>query len=188
MLILFTGNKKQGVCQQVFTQFIFDNYYLPNLCPFFLLFLGLWGKARPPRCRLASLWPHHSSSAVLPVNYCWSVWGGCGTLQIHSIVSASTGSWQQTGNCRGEQCCGLCPTYPFLNIQFSLVLYLLSVFQAQQLITICREYIVGLTMEIERKKLPKDTLEDQKRLCEVKMGLINSEISCVLAVLIFPHI
>lgn len=39
--------------------------------------------------------------------------------------------------------------------------------QAQQLITICREYIVGLTMETERKKLPKDTLDQQKRLCEV---------------------
>lgn len=43
----------------------------------------------------------------------------------------------------------------------------LGVFQAQQLITICREYIVGLTMETERKKLPKETLEEQKRLCEV---------------------
>uniref|UniRef100_A0A8C4XDQ3 Coatomer subunit alpha n=1 Tax=Erpetoichthys calabaricus TaxID=27687 RepID=A0A8C4XDQ3_ERPCA len=39
--------------------------------------------------------------------------------------------------------------------------------EAQQLITICREYIVGLSMEIERKKLPKDTLEQQKRLCEM---------------------
>lgn len=45
------------------------------------------------------------------------------------------------------------------------------VFQAQQLITICKEYIVGLTMETERKKLPKDTLEQQKRLCEVKSHL-----------------
>lgn len=43
------------------------------------------------------------------------------------------------------------------------------VFQAQQLITICKEYIVGLAMEVERKKLPKDTLEDQKRLCEVNI-------------------
>lgn len=40
--------------------------------------------------------------------------------------------------------------------------------QAQQLITICREYIVGLSMEIERKKLPKETLEQQKRICEVR--------------------
>lgn len=59
--------------------------------------------------------------------------------------------------------------YAILNMQCSLVSYLLFVFQAQQLITICREYIVGLTMEIERKKLPKDTLEDQKRLCEVNI-------------------
>lgn len=42
-------------------------------------------------------------------------------------------------------------------------------FQAQQLITICKEYIVGLTMETERKKLPKDTLDQQKRLCEVML-------------------
>lgn len=61
--------------------------------------------------------------------------------------------------------------YTTLNMQCSLflVLYLLFVFQAQQLITICREYIVGLTMEIERKKMPKETLEDQKRLCEVNI-------------------
>lgn len=47
-------------------------------------------------------------------------------------------------------------------------------FQAQQLITICKEYIVGLTMETERKKLPKDTLEEQKRLCEVNISLLTS--------------
>lgn len=41
------------------------------------------------------------------------------------------------------------------------------VLQAQQLIDICREYIVGLQMEIARKDLPKDTPEDQKRICEV---------------------
>lgn len=40
--------------------------------------------------------------------------------------------------------------------------------KAQQLIAICREYIVGLSMEIERKKLPKETLEHQKRICEVR--------------------
>lgn len=45
---------------------------------------------------------------------------------------------------------------------------LLQPLQAQQLITICREYIVGLCMEIERKKLPKETLDQQKRICEVR--------------------
>lgn len=39
--------------------------------------------------------------------------------------------------------------------------------EAQQLIDICKEYIVGLQMEIARKDLPKDTLEDQKRICEM---------------------
>ena len=39
--------------------------------------------------------------------------------------------------------------------------------EAQQLIEMCREYIVGLQMELHRKEMPKDTIEDQKRVCEV---------------------
>lgn len=39
--------------------------------------------------------------------------------------------------------------------------------EAQQLIQICREYILGLKMETERKNLPKATLAEQKRICEM---------------------
>ncbi|EDW31170.1 GL20730 [Drosophila persimilis] len=39
--------------------------------------------------------------------------------------------------------------------------------EAQQLLKICSEYIVGLKMETERKGMPKSTLEEQKRLCEM---------------------
>ncbi|XP_041377788.1 coatomer subunit alpha-like [Gigantopelta aegis] len=39
--------------------------------------------------------------------------------------------------------------------------------EAQQLIEICREYIVGLQMEAQRKELPKGNLEEQKRVCEM---------------------
>lgn len=39
--------------------------------------------------------------------------------------------------------------------------------EAQQLIEVCREYIVGLQMELFRKDSPKDSLEDQKRVCEL---------------------
>ncbi|XP_053672678.1 coatomer subunit alpha [Anopheles nili] len=39
--------------------------------------------------------------------------------------------------------------------------------EAQQLLTICREYVVGLQMETVRKTLPKNTLEEQKRICEL---------------------
>ena len=49
--------------------------------------------------------------------------------------------------------------------------------QAQQLVEICREYIVGLTMEMARKEMPKTTLEDQKRLCEVRIVHVYSQTS-----------
>ena len=39
--------------------------------------------------------------------------------------------------------------------------------QAQQLIEICKEYIIGLQMEVERKDMPKESLDEQKRTCEV---------------------
>ena len=42
--------------------------------------------------------------------------------------------------------------------------------EAQQLIEMCREYIVGLQMELFRKESPKDSIEDQKRVCEVHLN------------------
>ncbi|CAH8615494.1 unnamed protein product [Heterobilharzia americana] len=41
--------------------------------------------------------------------------------------------------------------------------------EARSLINICREYIVGLSMEMARKSMPKDTLADQIR---------NAELAC----------
>lgn len=39
--------------------------------------------------------------------------------------------------------------------------------EAQQLVKICREYILGLKMETLRKSLPKSTSDEQKRQCEM---------------------
>ncbi|XP_076308950.1 coatomer subunit alpha [Tachypleus tridentatus] len=39
--------------------------------------------------------------------------------------------------------------------------------EARQILEICREYVLGLSLELERKGLPKDTLDQQKRLCEM---------------------
>ncbi len=39
--------------------------------------------------------------------------------------------------------------------------------EAKQLVEICREYIVGLQMEAERKNMGKDSMDDQKRSAEV---------------------
>ncbi|KFD58197.1 hypothetical protein M514_00960 [Trichuris suis] len=42
-----------------------------------------------------------------------------------------------------------------------------DVLDAQQLIEICREYLIGLTMELKRKEMPKETLADQVRCAEM---------------------
>lgn len=39
--------------------------------------------------------------------------------------------------------------------------------EAQQLLSICREYVVGIKMETNRKGLPNTTLEEKKRHCEM---------------------
>ena len=39
--------------------------------------------------------------------------------------------------------------------------------EAQELLEICREYILGLEMEVERKALPKEQGDVQKRSCEM---------------------
>uniref|UniRef100_A0A674H8F8 Coatomer subunit alpha n=1 Tax=Taeniopygia guttata TaxID=59729 RepID=A0A674H8F8_TAEGU len=56
--------------------------------------------------------------------------------------------------------------------------------EAQQLVAICREYIVGLSMEIERKKLPKETLEQQKRICEMAAYFTHSNLQPVHMILV----
>nr|XP_034837173.1 coatomer subunit alpha isoform X1 [Maniola hyperantus] len=39
--------------------------------------------------------------------------------------------------------------------------------EAQQLLAICKEYLLGLQMETARKAMPKNTLDEQKRTCEM---------------------
>ncbi|NWI05108.1 COPA protein, partial [Tichodroma muraria] len=56
--------------------------------------------------------------------------------------------------------------------------------EAQQLVAICREYIVGLSMEIERKKLPKETLEQQKRICEMAAYFTHANLQPVHMILV----
>lgn len=54
-----------------------------------------------------------------------------------------------------------------LNIPLLVVETKQEISEAQQLLQICREYVVGLLMELDRKEQPKDTLEQQKRICEM---------------------
>ncbi|XP_046405576.1 coatomer subunit alpha [Ischnura elegans] len=54
-----------------------------------------------------------------------------------------------------------------LSIPLLVVEHRQEITEAQQLLQICREYILGLKMETARKELPKNTLEEQKRICEM---------------------
>jgi coatomer protein complex subunit alpha (xenin) len=47
--------------------------------------------------------------------------------------------------------------------------------EANQLLNICREYILGLSMEMERKELPKTKLEEMKRVCEMAAYLTHCD-------------
>ena len=40
---------------------------------------------------------------------------------------------------------------------------------------ICREYILGLCMEMDRKELPKSNIEDMKRNCEMAAYLTHCD-------------
>uniref|UniRef100_T1J5P8 Coatomer subunit alpha n=1 Tax=Strigamia maritima TaxID=126957 RepID=T1J5P8_STRMM len=59
----------------------------------------------------------------------------------------------------------------FRSLMLSILLLVVEnkqeIAEAQQLLGICREYVVGLTMEQVRKEQPKNTLEEQKRICEM---------------------
>ncbi|KAL1131457.1 hypothetical protein AAG570_011074 [Ranatra chinensis] len=59
----------------------------------------------------------------------------------------------------------------FRNLMFSILLLVVDtkqhISEAQMLLQICKEYVLGLLMETKRKELPKTTLEEQKRACEL---------------------
>jgi coatomer subunit alpha len=54
-----------------------------------------------------------------------------------------------------------------LTIPFLLLENADDIGEAKQLLEFCREYILGLMLESERKAMPKETLEQQKRSCEM---------------------
>ena len=62
-------------------------------------------------------------------------------------------------------------------------------FQAQKIIDCCREYLIGLTMELKRKSLGKESIEDLKRSCEVSVTKLEWELNdfkfCMELIIIF---
>ncbi|KAL3074516.1 hypothetical protein niasHS_015346 [Heterodera schachtii] len=58
-----------------------------------------------------------------------------------------------------------------------------EVSEAQQLIQICREYLVGLLLETARKELPRDSVEDAKRNLEMAAYFTHCDIQPVHKIL-----
>ncbi|KAI1722288.1 coatomer WD associated region domain-containing protein [Ditylenchus destructor] len=58
-----------------------------------------------------------------------------------------------------------------------------EVLEAQQLIQICREYLVGLLLEAFRKELPRESLEDAKRNLEMAAYFTHCELQPVHKIL-----
>ncbi|KAF7633499.1 Coatomer subunit alpha [Meloidogyne graminicola] len=58
-----------------------------------------------------------------------------------------------------------------------------EVSEAQQLIQICREYLVGLLLETARKELPRESVEDAKRNLEMAAYFTNCDIQPVHKIL-----
>jgi len=54
-----------------------------------------------------------------------------------------------------------------LNIPLLVVDSKSEIAEAQELVSVCREYVLGLQMELYRKDLPKEGLDDQKKSCEL---------------------
>lgn len=55
--------------------------------------------------------------------------------------------------------------------------------EAQQLLSICKEYVLALQMEVTRKDLPKNTIEEQLRICELSAYFTHCNLQSVHAVL-----
>lgn len=87
-------------------------------------------------------------------------------LKLAELVQRLQVAYQMTTQGKFEEAVG-----KFRSILLSVPLLVVDnkqeISEAQQLIDICREYIVGLRMELKRKELPKDTLDEQKRICEM---------------------
>lgn len=87
-------------------------------------------------------------------------------MKLHTLVQRLQTAYQLTTGGKFQEAIG-----KFHNILLSVTLLVVDskqeITEAQQLMGICREYVLGLQMEKERKELPKKTLDEQKRLCEM---------------------
>ncbi|XP_022827317.1 coatomer subunit alpha isoform X2 [Spodoptera litura] len=137
-----------------------------NFEPYLDKFVGMFGRARLTFGALASLpplpaalhrnWKEASGRDLLPVV----------TTKLNDLVTQLQQCYQLTTAGKFtdavERLQRIARDVPLLHVDTKPDLA-----EAQQLLNIAREYLLGLQMETARKAMPKNTLEEQKRTCEM---------------------
>ncbi|XP_028409104.1 coatomer subunit alpha-like [Dendronephthya gigantea] len=143
-----------------------DQLGVVDFAPFKSLFLSTYSRSRVAYTGLPALptifvFPHRN----------WKEAGGRAGLpavgvKLNTLVQRLQTAYQLTTGGKFQEA-----AEKFQDILLHVTLLVVDskqdISEAQQLLGICREYILGLLMEIKRKGLPKGNLEEQKRHCEM---------------------
>lgn len=103
-------------------------------------------------------------------------------LKISYLVHRLQVSYQLTTSGKFGEACDRFRTI-LLSVPLLVVDTKQEIAEAQQLLAICREYVLGLTMEQARKELPKDSLDEQKRVCEMAAYFTHCQLQPVHQIL-----
>ncbi|XP_065906077.1 coatomer subunit alpha-like isoform X1 [Dysidea avara] len=103
-------------------------------------------------------------------------------LKLSHLVEKLQAAYQSTTTGKFQDA-----VHKFQSLLLSITLLMVDnkqeIAEAQQLMSICREYVVGLSMEITRKDLPKGNLEEQKRICEMAAYFTHCDLQPVHLIL-----
>lgn len=107
-------------------------------------------------CHLHRNWKEASGKDLLPII----------TAKLNDLVIQLQQSYQLTTSGKFieaiEKLQCIVQIIPLLHVDSKVELT-----EAQQMLQICKDYLLGLQMETTRKAMPKTTLEEQKRTCEM---------------------
>ena len=169
---LWTNNSKLPVDHILAGQFetamrlLFDQVGIVDFSEYKSLFMQTYARSRTVFSGLPSLsplyaYPCRNPNQTNPKNVLPAI-----GLKLNDLIQRLQKAYEFTTNGKFVDAVEL-----FRSILLSVPLLVVDnkqeIAEAQQLIEVCREYIVGLQMELHRKDLPKESIEDQKRICEV---------------------
>ncbi|XP_047539702.1 coatomer subunit alpha isoform X1 [Vanessa atalanta] len=137
-----------------------------QFAPYADTFLSMFARARlqfgalplvaPLAAHLHRNWKEASGRDLLPVL----------TVKLNDLVAQLQQCYQLTTSGKFteaiERLQRLVRVVPLLQLETKQELA-----EAMQLLAICRDYLLGLQMETARKAMPKNTLDEQKRTCEM---------------------